>query len=119
MFGLFKKRHKEESVSLAKSAAISPVYEKGNYSAFLVEVDGNYSSLIDHFKHQDLLEEFVRCIETRIQNGEFDDPMDDDGQYVNSIPRSETGFIPNLNVKRAVVFQDKVLFSWDHDKSDQ
>ena len=112
MFGLFKKDHKEKSVGLAKSAAISPVYEKGNYCAFLINIDGNYSGLIDHFKHQEALEEFVKCIETRIQNSEFFDPMADDDQYVNSIPRSETGFIPNLNVKRAVVYQNNVLFSW-------
>lgn len=113
MFGLFKKDHKEKSASLARSATISPVYEKGNYCAFLININGNYSSLIDHFKHQEALEEFVKCIETRIQNSEFYDFMDgEDDRYVNSIPRSETGFIPNLNVKRAVVYQNKVLFSW-------
>ena len=36
MFGLFRKDHKEKSTNLAKSAAISPVYEKGNYCAFLI-----------------------------------------------------------------------------------
>ncbi|MCW5601631.1 hypothetical protein [Nitrosomonas sp.] len=112
MFGLFKKDYKEESARLAKLAAISPVYEQGNYCAFLINIDGNYSDLVDHFKHQEALEEFVKRIETRIQNSEFYDPMADDDQYVNSIPRSKTGFIPNLNVKRAVVYQNNVLFSW-------
>lgn len=113
MFGLFKKDYKKKSASLAESAAIRPVYEKGNYCAFLINIDGSYRSLIEHFKHQEALEEFVRCIEARIKNSEFYDPMDGEDQYVNSIPRSEAGFVPNLNVKRAVVYQNNVLFSWE------
>ncbi len=117
MFGFFSnKPSKQDAVSycaaLAKEARIDVFYENGYYGGFLIFLDEDGSSFVNHIvNHIGCTEAFIAGIEVRIHNGQYDDPMDDE---MGRKMRELTGWKKNLNVFRAVMGPgNKPLLSWN------
>lgn len=117
MFGFFsKKPSKQDIVSyctkLATEARIDVVFDNGNYSGFLIFLEADGSSLVNHFKSQEAYSAFVEAIEQRVRDGQFDDPSNEISMVKEM--RELTGWKKNLNVVRAVIGRgNKPLFSWN------
>lgn len=117
MFSFFRKKPSEQDAvsymtAIAKKAVIDAVFEKGNYSGFLILLDidagGPY---VKYLAHQEALEAFVEAIEDRISNEQYNDPGDEG--MVKEM-REKSGWKKNLNVIRIVLGRgNKSLFQWN------
>jgi len=107
MFGLFKpstKKSVDHCLTLAEKAEIFAVMEDGYYSTFLITLPTIANESIKYFQNHDSLAAFRDAINERIFDGQFTDP----GAFFASA-REESGWEPNLNVKRMVVDKENEL----------
>lgn len=72
MFKIFKKKSDLTGEIFAKQSKIEPVFEHGKIIAFLIFIDDNNSSR-KNMKNPSFLKEFMRTIEKRIKDKEYDD----------------------------------------------
>jgi hypothetical protein len=112
MFGLFKKNTSEDSIrnciELAQRAEIFSVMKEGHYDCFLITLTTRSRKSVDHFRNQNSLAAFTECINTRIQNGQYEDP----GSAFSDM-REVSGWKPDLNVRRLVVdSENQPMLEW-------
>jgi len=116
VFNFFnKKSSKQDSINyctkLATEARIDATLDNGNYIAFVIYLDIDKVLLIEHLKSQEAYTAFVKVIEERIRNDQYDDPGN---QGMLKDMRESAGWKKNLNVVRVVAgLENKPLFSWN------
>jgi hypothetical protein len=116
MFNFFnKKSSNQDSIGyctkLAAEARIFVTLDNGNYIAFVIYLDIDKLPLIEHLKSQEAYTAFVKVIEERIRNDQYDDPG---MQGMVKEMRENAGWKKNLNVVRIVAgLENKPLFSWN------
>ncbi|MDY7579094.1 hypothetical protein RGU70_12245 [Herbaspirillum sp. RTI4] len=95
-------------IGVAQSCEIAAVLDAGHYSAILIQLDVPSTEFKQHLVDHDALTVFVKIIEQRINDKDFEDPMPNRQNLGLKSPS------PTLDeVKRIVVAGDqKIICNW-------